>query len=237
VILALVLLAQFLSPLVAFSLGALAPLLCDALVLTREQVGSFTALLYARTALACLPALWAGWPQVFTGLGGSLLASALGALLLYREPPSALRQTYPLAARGSLRAVWGNRQLWRLVGMGCLYEGVQDTFTTYLALFLQEHWGLSLPLAGSLLAQAQPAAAASRVPYGWVSDRWIHGRRQPLLRGLGAVTVGALLALLVLPHGTAYPFLPLIVMLFGLSGLSWGGTYITLASELAGEHG
>jgi MFS family permease len=328
VILALVLLAQFLSPLVAFSLGALSPLLRDALALTREQVGSLAALFYAGTALACLPAgwaadrlgarsplmaaqvlggsalltvpllpaagllrlvifaaglaygtvtvvtgkaiadwfpreqratafgakflalscagigagaampalaLWVGWRQVFAGMGGSLLASALGALLLYRERPLDASSAQPIAAPQHRGAVWGNRQLWRLCGVGCFYEGVQDTFTTYLALFLQERWGLPLTLAGSLLAQAQLAAAASRVPYGWLNDRWMHGRRQALLRGLGEVAVGALLALLVLPPGTAYPVLPLIVMLFGVSGLSWGGTYLTLASELSGR--
>jgi MFS family permease len=328
VVLALVLLAQFLSPLVAFSLGALAPLLRDALALTREQVGSLAALFYAGTALACLPAgwaadrlgarpllmaaqglgglalltvpllpaagllrlvilatgvaygtvtvvtgkviadwfppeqratafgakflalscagigagaampalaLWVGWPQVFAGLGGSLLVSALGARLLYRERPLDASSAEPIAALERRGAVGGNRHLWRLCGVGCFYEGVQDTFTTYLALFLQERWGLPLTLAGSLLAQAQLAAAASRVPYGWLSDRWLHGRRQPLLRGLGGVAVGALLALLVLPPGTASPVLPWIVMLFGVSGLSWGGTYLTLAAELVGR--
>jgi MFS family permease len=328
VILALLLLAQFLSPLVAFGLGALAPLLRDSLALTREQVGSLAVLFYAGTALACLPAGWAadrqgarpllmaaqglgglalltvpllptagllrlvifatgvaygtvtvvtgkaiadwfppeqratafgakllalssagigagaampalaswvGWRQMFAGLGGSLLASALGARLLYRERPLDASSAQPIAAPQRRGVVWGNKRLWRLCGVGCFYGGVQYTFTTYLALFLQERWGLPLTLAGSLLAQAQLAAAASRVPYGWMSDRWLHGRRQPLLRGLGVVAVGAVLALLVLPPGTASPVLPLIVMLFGVSGLSWAGTYLTLASELSGR--
>jgi hypothetical protein len=43
---------------VAFSLRALATLLREDLALTREQVGSLTALCYAGTALAYLPAGW-----------------------------------------------------------------------------------------------------------------------------------------------------------------------------------
>jgi predicted MFS family arabinose efflux permease len=323
-----VLLAQFLSPLVAFSIGALAPLLRDALALTREQVGSLTALYYAGTALACLPAgwtadrlgirllliaaqvlagvpllavpllpaagplrliifvaglaygtvtvvtgkaigewfpreqratafgakllalscagigaaaavpalaLWAGWRQVFAGLGAALIASSLMALLLYREHPSDTAGAEPLTTPEDRCALWGNPHLWRLAGVGCLYGGAQDTFITYLALFLQERWGLPLTLSASLLVLAQLAAAGCRVPYGWVSDHWMHGRRHLLLRILGALAVGALVALLVLPPGTAYPVLPLIVLLFGVSGMSWGGIYITLASELSGR--
>jgi MFS family permease len=89
VILAPVLLAQFLSPLVAFSLGALAPLLRDALALTREQVGSLAAFFYAGTALGCLPAGWAA-----DRLGARpllMVAHVLGGLALLTVPRSANR--------------------------------------------------------------------------------------------------------------------------------------------------
>jgi len=65
-------------------------------------------------------------------------------------------------------------------------------------LFLHERWGYPLVAAASLLAQAQLAATISRIPFGWVSDRWLNGKRKPLLHGIGAVGMGAVLALLLL---------------------------------------
>jgi nitrate/nitrite transporter NarK len=53
---------------------------------------------------------------------------------------------------------------------GFLLGGAFFTFTGYLALYLHERLGYPPVLAGSLLALAHSAAAASRVPYGWVSD-------------------------------------------------------------------
>jgi len=122
-----------------------------------------------------------------------------------------------------------------LVTVGFLFAGVQYAFITYLVLFLHETWGLSLALAASLLALAQGAAAVSRVPSGWVSDRCLKGERTPLLRGMGTMAMGALLALLLLPMGSPYVILAAVMLLFGMSGLSWAGIYQTRAAELAGR--
>jgi ACS family glucarate transporter-like MFS transporter len=116
-----------------------------------------------------------------------------------------------------------------------LFAGAQFAFTTYLALFLHETWGVPLALAAGPLALAHVGAAVSRVPYGWVSDRWLKGERTPLLRGMGVLAMAALLALLLLPKGTSSLVLSAVILLFGLSGLSWGGLYLTLAAERAGR--
>jgi hypothetical protein len=47
--------------------------------------------------------------------------------------------------------------------------------------------------------------------------------------------MAALLALLLLPKGTSSLVLSAVILLFGLSGLSWGGLYLTLAAERAGQ--
>jgi nitrate/nitrite transporter NarK len=180
-------------------------------------------------------ALWVGWPSALALVGGLLLASALSALLLYRDwPPERPRAAFRPAA-ASRHALWGDQRFWRLVTVGFLFAGVQYAFITYLVLFLQETWGLSLPLAASLLALAQGAAAASRVPSGWVSDRWLKGERLPLLRGMGVLAMGALLALLLLPQGGPALVLAAVMLLFGMSGLSWAGIYQTCAAEFAGR--
>ena len=277
-ILALASLAQLVTLLVVYSIGALAPLLRDALHLSREQIGALTAVVFlgsipaaiavgwladrlgvrdlliavqvvsglavtampwlhtyaallaslslagmgqgavmvltnkalydwfpherratamgtkfcavslagfvAGTAMPTL-ALGVGWQQAFAGVGGLILASALCDVLLYRDPSPA-GPSAPLLPAGPCRHARGlNRSFWYVVMVGFLFAGVQFTFLTYVALFLQDRWALSLPLAGSLLALAHGGAAASRVPYGWVSDRWLQGERTPSARTYG----------------------------------------------------
>jgi predicted MFS family arabinose efflux permease len=328
VILALASLAQFVVLLVVYSVGALAPLLRDSLHLSREQIGSLTALFFlgaipasilvgwladrlgvrglliavqvvSGLAVAAIPvlhtyrellavmvfagagngtvmvltnkalydwfprerlatamgtkycamsfagivagtavptlALWVGWRQAFAVLGGLTLASALSTFLLYRDQPTDGPSPAPLPASAARRAQWLDRGFWCLATVGFLFAGAQFAFITYLALFLHETWGVPLALAAGPLALAQVGATASRVPYGWVSDRWLKGERTPLLRGMGVLAMAALLALLLMPQGTSSLVLSAVILLFGMSGLSWGGLYQTLAAERAGR--
>jgi MFS transporter, ACS family, hexuronate transporter len=328
VVLTLMMWAQFVVPLMIFSVGALAPLLREALHLSREQLGTLTALYHAGAALAAMPvgwladrcgvryvlivvqavnglalvaipwlhtyetllpnmllggvafssivvltnkalydwfprerrataigakyfalsvsgivagaaapmlALWVGWQRVFALMGGLILASALSHLLYYRDRPTDSPGAAPLLVPSGRRSFGGDRRFWRLVSAGFLFAGVQFTVTTYLALFLHETWGFSLPIAASLLALAQGAAAASRVPSGWVSDRWLKGERKRLLQGMGLLAMGSLVILLLMPPGTPYAVLAAVIALFGMSGMGWGGVYQTLAGELAGQ--
>ena|SRR5713101_727788 len=328
VILPLVLLAQFVPPLVLFSIGALAPLLRDSLALNREQIGSLSALFSTSAALVAVPsgwwadrvgvrrllsggqvvgglaltatavlptyralclvlclvgiafgtvavvtakaivewvprerratamgakqlavscaggvasaviptlALWSGWRQAFTLMGCLMLASALGDLLLYRDRPQEVLHAKPLRGQGRGHALWRNPNVWGLAAMGMCFGGAQYSFTTYLPLFLLERGSMPLVLAANFLAQAQVGAMASRVPVGWISDRWCPRDRQSLLRAMGVIALGALLGLLLVPAGTPMLWLSAFVILYGASGLSWGGAYFTLAAELVDQ--
>jgi MFS family permease len=75
VILALVMLAQFLPPLVLFSLGALAPLLRDALALSHGQIGFLAALFSISAGLFAIPSGWGA-----DKLGVRVLLSAVQAV-------------------------------------------------------------------------------------------------------------------------------------------------------------
>jgi len=280
VILALVMLAQFLPPLVLFSLGALAPLLRDSLSLSHMQIGFLAALFSISAALFAIPSGWGadklgirgllsavqvvgglalvatawlrtydglclvmflagmtfttvmvitskaiaewfprgrrstamgakssalacagivagvvmlplalgvGWRQAFALLGGLMLASACCDLLLYRDCSQATSPAVPLPVAAPQRLLWRNRNIWRLTVAGFFFGGVQYSFTTYLALFLYEHWGVTAILASSLLAQAHVGAVVSRVPYGWLSDRWLGGDCKAVLQWVSAV--------------------------------------------------
>jgi WD40 repeat protein/nitrate/nitrite transporter NarK len=328
VILALVLLAQFLPPLVLFSIGALAPLLRDALALSHGQIGFLAALFSMSAALCAIPSGWGadklgirgllcavqavgglalvatawlrtyaelclvlflagmtfttvlvltskaiaewfprgrrstamgaksaavagagivagavmlplalrvGWRQAFACVGGLMLASACCDLLLYRERSQDTSPAAPLPMAAPQRALWRNRHIWALALAGFCFGGVQYAFTTYLVLFLDERWGVSAILAASLLAQAHVGAAVSRVPYGWLSDRWLEGDCKAMLQWISAVALGIMLLLLLLPPSLPLLLLSIIILLYGLSGLAWGGLYQTLSVELSGQ--
>ena len=179
-------------------------------------------------------ALALGWHQAFATVGSLLLASAIGVLLGYRDRCQERPPTTPQLAAAS-RRLRHDRHFWRLVTVGFLFGGVFFGFTAYLTLYLHERLGYLPVLSGGLLALAHGAATASRVPYGWVSDRWLRGERRVLLRGMAVVATGALLALVLLPPGTPVPALAMVILLYGASGLAWGGLYQTLAAERAGK--
>src|SRR5215813_1054581 len=80
VILALVILAQFIPSLVLFSIGALAPLLRDSLSLSHGQIGFLAALFSMSAALFAIPS---GWGADKLGIRGLLSAvQVVGGLAL-----------------------------------------------------------------------------------------------------------------------------------------------------------
>ena len=180
-------------------------------------------------------ALWGGWRQAFAVFGGLMLASACSHLLLYRDCPQTAPPPASLPPAPSRRSVFRDRNIWLLAAAGFLFGGVRYSSTAYLALFLHEGWGVPLTQAASLLAHAHLASAPGYILYGLVSDRWLNGARKGLFCGLGAVAAAALLALLLLPQHTSAFILSALIIVYGLSGLSWGSLYQTLSVEVAGQ--
>jgi nitrate/nitrite transporter NarK len=196
--------------------------------LAHSSAGSLAGLVLPTVALGL------GWRQAFAAVGGLLLVTAGGVLCGYHDRDQARPPAAPRVTAAS-RRLWRDPDFGRLLLTGFLFGGAFFTFTGYLTLYLHERLGYPPVLAGSLLALAHGAAAASRVPYGWVSDRWLRGDRRILLRGMMVVAVGALLALALLPPGTPAPVLATVVLVYGVSGLAPGGLYHTLATEQAGR--
>ena len=206
---------------------------CRATVIGAKFLAHSSAGSMAGLALPTV-ALGLGWRQAFAVVGSLLLATAGCTLCGYHDRRQARPPTAPQAAAAS-RCLGRDPHFGRLLMTGFLLGGAFFTFTGYLTLYLHERLGYPPVLAGSLLALAHGAAAASRVPYGWVSDRWLRGDRRILLRGMMVVAIGALLALVLLPPGTPAPVLATVILLYGVSGLATGGLYHTLATEQAGR--
>jgi sugar phosphate permease len=175
------------------------------------------------------------WQQSFAMLGGLMLASALCHIFLYRNrlPEAPRADALPNADRSG--SVFRDRNIWLLAAVGFLFGGVKYTSTAYLGLFAYDSWQISLAHAASLLALAHLTSMPAYLLFGLVSDRWLRGERKGLLCGIVFATIVVIGVFLMIPPGTSPLVLALLIILYGFSGLSWGGMYQTLVVEVASQ--
>jgi len=184
------------------------------------------------TALAAvsLPPISRAWgvPAVFVALALTCLVAAVAVAIWVREPPGRpARGTRPAT---STLAVVADRRLLRLSLSGLLLVVPQFLGSVFLVEVLHDGAGLSLGLAGGLLALAQVLGAAGRLGSGLWSDR-VASRLGPLRIIALASAVGFGLAAALEP-GPA-PLLAAILVPAAAIAISWNGLVFTAAGELA----
>lgn len=197
----------------------------------------------AAVAAVALPAVAdaGGIPAVFVVLAVTCLVAAAAVTAWIREPPGH-RSTGRRPAAG-IGSVLADRRLLRLSLAGMLLVVPQFLGSVFLVEVLHGRAdglspagaqdstaGVSLALAGGLLALTQVLGAVGRLGNGFWSDR--SGSRLGPLRAVAvAVAVGFALAA-VLEPGPA----PLLAAVFGPAAalaISWNGLVFTAAGELA----
>ncbi|OZM84138.1 MFS transporter [Pseudonocardia sp. MH-G8] len=169
-----------------------------------------------------------GVPAVFVALAVTCAAAALAVAVWIREPPgSRARSARPTAGA---RAVLADPRLQRLSLAGFLLVVPQFLGSVFLVEVLHEGSGVSLAVAGALLAVTQVLGALGRLVNGAWSDR-AGSRLGPLRIVAAMVAAGFALAALLRPA----PALLLAVVLVPAAALaiSWNGLVFTTAGELA----
>ena len=124
-------------------------------------------------------------------------------------------------------------RLRRMCVAGFVYGGVQITLVTYLVTFLVESYGLSLVLAGLVMAVAQIASVTGRVVWGILADRAFRRRTMLGLLGLG-MGVSALAALAASPSWPTW-LLFAYASVFGATAVGWNGVFLAEVARLAPE--
>jgi MFS family permease len=185
----------------------------------------------AVAAVALPPIAGAGGvPAVFVALAVTCLAAAGAVATFIREPPGLpARAARPVARAG---AVLADRRLRRLSLAGLLLVVPQFLGSVFLVEVLHEGSGLSLAVAGALLALTQVLGAVGRLANGAWSDR-VRSRLGPLRIVAVAVAVGFTLAAILRP-GPAALLAAALVPAAALA-ISWNGLVFTAAGELAPE--
>lgn len=185
----------------------------------------------AALAAVTLPtvAATAGIPAVFGALAAACLVAAIAVGIWVREPPACTARTAP-GARAGFRTVLGDRRLQRLSLAGFLLVVPQFLGTTLFVEVLHDGAGVTLALAGALLALTQVLGGAGRIATGAWSDR-VGSRIGPLRIVAVAVTAGFALAAVLQP-GPA-PLLAAVLVPAAALAVCWNGLVFTAAGELA----
>jgi MFS family permease len=169
-----------------------------------------------------------GVPAVFVALALTCLVAAVAVAIWVREPPGRpARGTRPAT---STLAVMADRRLLRLSLSGLLLVVPQFLGSVFLVEVLHDGAGLSLGLAGGLLALTQVLGAAGRLGNGLWSDR-VASRLGPLRIIALASAIGFGLAAALEP-GPA-PLLAAVLVPAAAIAISWNGLVFTAAGELA----
>lgn len=184
---------------------------------------------------ATIPALvnltgWRGTALFFGALcvGLALMAQTLRARLDGGLPRSSDRS---LLGLGSLRLVAKN-SAYLLLGVASLCFGIaQSALFTYLVPYLSEELGMTLVLAGAVLATAQLGGVVARIFWGVVAT-WLNSAT-PVLVGLGvamAVASGATAL-----FGPDWPLAAIfaISILFGMTAVGWNGVFLAEVAHVA----
>ncbi len=185
---------------------------------------------------AVVPALvlGMGWQGAALAVG---LACALLALLIIPARERFDRERNP-AARLSLRSAFSSvalvlrdRRLTELSLVSLVYAGMQITLIAYLVTFLTDSFGLSLVLAGMVMAASQIASVAARIVWGVVADRFATRRFT-----LGCLGVGmGITSVCALGAGPQWPLWALFAfaMAFGATAVGWNGVFLAEVARLA----
>jgi MFS family permease len=171
--------------------------------------------------------------------GASLATAAIGVVLAVLAQPLRAEldaDADPKARGGSsvlaaIRLVLAAPALRRLALASLAFAAMQLCFGAFVVTFLNERIGLSLVMAGAIMAAAQGAAIFARILWGWVADRFLATRRLLSLLGFAMALAGAALALVT--TGWPLTLIAAVTIVLGATGLGWNGIYLAEVARLA----
>lgn len=169
-----------------------------------------------------------GWSAGLRAAAVFTLITVILFAVLYRELPS----PSVLSEKVGLRSILRNRNFVPSTGYAFLLVGAQGCGTAYLPLFLHQQVGMSVVLAGAMLAVMQVGGISGRIGWGVLSDRL--GRRGPVMMLVGVIAALSSLGMLLLRPGTPLIVPAVLAFLLGASGMGWQGLHLTLMSESVG---
>jgi len=185
-----------------------------------------------------LPLVAAGfsWRFGFVAVGLISIAAAVISHLFYKEPPRIDAETGSKVTRhraewATIREVILNRNI-QLVSLSCIgFMAVDYSLVTYLIIYLKEHVGLAVTLAGFYLALTNIGGLLGKLFFGVMSDRVFGGSRKKPLLLAGCIMLTVSVIVQAVDPDTPGWAIALIFAAFGFSAIGWGGMNLILVSE------
>ncbi len=179
-----------------------------------------------------------GWHKAVLALACAILLMPLLSLFFYREKPDFIsdsESTGTAKAKGGLRLLLLRPLVVTLTFLFASYAACQSCVVAFLVVYTEETFGLSRVIAGSFLTVAMAAGTISRIVFGLISDRMLHGDRVVPIALLSLIGVVGLSLLTLFSESPPLWLLYAIAALLGTSLVGWNGLAITLVAEIAGH--
>ena len=198
-----------------------------------KQAGN--PVLGALAAVAVPPlAVAYGWQVAAVALGGFIVVAGITILVLYRDPPRAEthKKAHPSFFTGMGRVI-RNRDISLAVAFGFPLIGARVATVTYFILFLNDELGISVIVAGAMLAVLQVSNVVMRIGWGVITDVIGKGRRKRVLMVAVGGTALSLLWVAFLPEGAPLWMVVLAAIALGATATSWVTVHTVLLSEIS----
>lgn len=200
-----------------------------------KQAGN--PVLGALAAVAVPPlAVAYGWQVAAVALGGFIVLAGITILALYRDPPRAethKNKKAHLSFFTGMGRVIRNRDISLAVAFGFPLIGAQVATVTYFILFLNDELGISVIVAGAMLAVLQVSNVVMRIGWGVITDVIGKGRRKRVLMVAVGGTALSLLWVAFLPEGSPLWMVVLAAIALGATATSWVTVHTVLLSEIS----
>jgi MFS family permease len=175
-----------------------------------------------------------GWQAAALAIGMACALCAVALLPIRSRYDAGRNAAAPVSLRSAFAPVGlivRDRALLELSLVSLIYGGMQITLLAYLVTFLVESFGLSLVLAGMVMAASQLTSVAARIVWGVFADR-VATRRATL--GLLGIGMG-LTALSALAAGPGWPLWALFAfaMAYGATAVGWNGVFLAEVARRA----
>jgi len=112
-----------------------------------------------------------------------------------------------------------------------LFSSVQRIMLTFTVLYLVAEAGYGLVEAGIMLSVVQIGGAATRVPWGWLADRWKSGLA--VLNLIGVLVIVSSIVLVMLEPGWPRPVVYLLFFVLGAATVGWNGVFHAECARLS----
>ena len=202
-----------------------------------KQTG-FTAGTMVTAATLPVIAVAMGWRWAVAIVAGLLILSGISSYPFY---PSLVTKKKRVTNKRSTIAeisieepVWKNRRIIYWSFLVIFYAVVQISGTAYLSLYMVDHFLYSKVTAGIFLAVATGGGTLGRVVWGRISDVYFRKNRHTEFLMIGFIAAATCIILGLLPVGTHYIIVAVVVAVFGFTAMGYNAVFLTLIGEMAG---